>query len=328
MAASNAAQLNNYGITCLPVPFLGKDCEDKQDGAANFKPKNGKRSLLPSREITLATINRIRTNYGKLVKITYKLLNELAGIKHTTAWRSLKELETGDYIKCHGESNYTIKQEFSDNEFVVLYDFLLTEELDLGKTVKKLSRNAVIALCNIIRFYLNEDNKYKYFTGSDKRTASFLNVAQGTANGVIKELKAVGAITSYIAHYDNKKNIILKPGKGKSKKEFTVYKVNPKLLSRCKRIQKYYADKREEKAKAAEAQRQATEQAQNAATAPAPSAPEKPQKKRPVAQTKPRSRSVTTEWANLFAKYHEQVRPSEPFEEFTQHDEQPPNNNK
>lgn len=327
MAASNAAQLNNYGITCFPVAFLGKDKEDKQDGAINFKPKNGKRSLLPSRKLIMAVIDTVKTKYGKLVKITYKLLDELVGIKHTTAWRSLKELEAGEYIENHGESDYTIKPTFTDNEFIVLYNFLLTEELDLGKIKKKLSRNTVIALCNVIGFYLNEDNKYKYFIGGDKRTASFLNVAQGTANGVIKELTAVGAITTHIAHYDSAGNIILKPGKGKSIKEFTVYKVNSNLLSRCRRIQKYYADKREEKAKAAEAQRQATEQSQNANAAPATITTEKPHKKRTTTH-KPRCRSVTAEWAETLAKLSGQEEPPTPFEEFTQNGGRPPTNNK
>lgn len=326
MAASNAAQLNNYGITCLPAAFFAKSRkEDKKNGAINFKPKNRKRSLLASRKLTLAVITTVKKQYGKLVKITYKLLNELAGIKHTTAWRSLKELEAGEYIENHGESDYTIKPTFTDNEFIVLYNFLLTEELNLGKTKKQLSDNAVIALCNIINFYLNEDNKYKYFIGGDLRTASFLNVAQGTANGVIKELTAVGAITTHIAHYDSADNIILKPGKGKSIKEFTVYKVNSKLLARCKRIQKYYADKREEKAKAAEAQRQTTEQKQNAGTTPATTVTEKPQKKR-TATNKPQKRSVIAEWAETLTKLRGLKEPPAPFEEFTQHKEQPPNN--
>ncbi|MCM1296329.1 MAG: hypothetical protein NC311_12390 [Muribaculaceae bacterium] len=324
MAASTAEKLNNYGISFLPAPFHAKNREeDKENGAIYFKPKNGKRSLLSSRKLTLVVIDKIKTKFGGLVKITYKLLDELAGIKHTTAWRSLKELEADGFIENHGESDYTIKPAFSGDEFTVLYEFLLTEELDLGKIKKRLSRNAVIELCNIIQFYLNEDNKYKYFIGGDKRVASFLNVAQGTANGIVKELEAVGTITSFIAHYDSAGNIILKPGKGKSVKEFTVYKVNPKLLSRCKRIQKYYSDMREAKAKAAEAQRQANEQAQKADATPATSADKKPRKKRVTA---PKTKSIIEEWAPTIAKLCGQTEPNDPFKEF-QHWEQPPNKN-
>lgn len=267
MATSTAQQLN-YGITFMPIAFSGKDWRNKNDGAENFIPKNRRRSLLPSRKLVLSVIDNIRASrYGDLVKLTYKLFENQANVKHTTVWRSLKELEDENIIECHGESNYTIKAEYTNKEYIVIYDFLLNEVLDLGgKVAKQLSRNAVIYLCHLIGFYLNPENQYKYFQGGDKRAAAFLNVAQGTANGVVNELISLKAIYSHAAKKvkQGKDEVLIKvknKQKGKSKAEFTIYEVNPKLLSRCKRIQQYYADKREKKAKeAAERARQAAEQ--------------------------------------------------------------------
>lgn len=272
MAASNAKQLN-IGITCMPVAFSGKAWRDKNDGAENFVPKNRRRSLLPSRKLVLSVIGNIRSSqYGDLVKLTYKLFENQANVKHTTVWRSLKELEAEGLIECHGESNYTIKAKYTDKEYIVIYNFLLNEVLDLGgKVAKQLSRNAVIYLCHLIGFYLNPDNKFKYFQGGDKRAASFLNVAQGTANGVIHELIDVKAIYSHAAKKvkQGKDEVLIKvknKQKGKSKAEFTIYEVNSKLLSHCKRIQQYYADKRKKKVEEAE---EAAKQAKQAAEQPA-----------------------------------------------------------
>lgn len=307
MATSKAAKLNNYGITCMPVAFLSKDWRNKQDGAENFKPKNRKRSLLPTRKFILNVINKIRSQYGSLVKLTYKLFESQTNIKHTTIWRSLKELEADNIIKCNGESDYEINQTYTDNEFIVLYDFLFNEVLDLGgKVAKQLSRNAIIFLCHLIGFYLNTENKYNYFKGGDKRTASFLNVAQGTANGIIHELTDTKAIYSYAAKKDEHGNLVKVKNKkkGKSNAEFTIYEVNPKLLSRCKRIQQYYAEIRKKKAEETQQANQAIEQTADVITDNGEEIFIKPKKAKAKTHNTPKHprRSITEEWAEIFKK--------------------------
>ena len=266
MAATTAKQLN-YGISRMPIAFLAKDWRDNQDGAGNFKPKNRRRRLLSSRVFVLNAIHKIETVYDGLVKKTYKNIETLSGVKHTTIWQSLKELEAENKLKCHGESNYTIEPTFSEKEYIVIYDFLLNEILELnGKLAKQLSRNAVIYLCALIGFYLNPENKYAYFQGGNNRVASFLNVALGTASGIINELIDTKAIFSHAAKKDKNDNLIKIKNKqnGKSNAEFTIYEVNPKLLSRCRRIQEYYAQKRQQKAQEATQAKKAFKQAQEA----------------------------------------------------------------
>ncbi len=240
---ANAEKLNNNFIT-FPRVFLGKLKYDKDgnlinDGAEHFIPRSGKRRYRSSAEIILGAIDTINSKYDNKVKLTYELLHEETGLCSATIWRNLNDLEEDGILKFKGTSRYSIVPEFSENSYFIIYSFLL-EELNLGKNkvIKKLSKNAVLLLCEIIAFYLNEENKYKYFRSGEKRAAATLKVALSTAYGIIDELIKVGAIYRKVAHKDSAGNIMLKNGAGKSNVEYTIFKVASKLLSRCKRIKK------------------------------------------------------------------------------------------
>lgn len=250
---ANAEKLNN-NLIAFPRAFLGKLKYDKDgnlinDGAENFIPKSGKRRYRSSAEIILGAIHKINSKYDGKVKLTYELLHEETGLCSATIWRNLNDLEEDGILEFNGTSRYCIVPEFSKSSHFIIYSFLLEEELNLGKKniIKKLSKNAVLLLCEIIAFYLNEGNRYKYFRSGEKRAAATLKVALSTAYGIIEELIKVGAINRKVAYKDSAGNIIIKNGAGKSNVEYTIFTVNPKLLSRCKRIKEEAERKREGK---------------------------------------------------------------------------------
>jgi len=328
---ANAEKLNNNFIA-FPRAFLGKLKYDKDgnlinDGAEHFIPKSGKRRYLSSAEIILGAIHKINSKYDNKVKLTYELLCEETGLCSATIWRNLNDLEEDGILEFKGTSRYSIVPEFSENSYFIIYSFLLEEELNLGnkKVIKRLSKNAVLFLCEIIAFYLNEENKYKYFRSGEKRAAATLKVALSTAYGIIDELIKVGAIYRKVAHKDSAGNIMLKNGAGKSNVEYTIFKVAPKLLSRCKRIKKEAENRRKAKEEQQQTEtpppaEQPAEQSADIVTEQGEEVFIKPKKAKTAeaknAQDTPtknnRRRSDTIEgWLQLIAKYKTQRPPNQ-----------------
>lgn len=237
-AAEQTAQIEN----CIVVPraFYGKE-KNKAQGSESFRTVSGGR-LLASKIMTLGYMHTKKLRYWEdKDKFEYgELEAELHFCKSTIA-KDLYELREYDKIVEHThKSHYKIIPEYKtkDAGFVPVYSFLLEGPLDCGGVVKKLSFNAVLLLCEVIAFYLDPDNKYKYFIGGVHKSATLINVPESTAQGLIDELTAVKAITTYSLTYDSGNNEMLNPGRGKNRNNLTVFKVEPKLLSKCKRIQK------------------------------------------------------------------------------------------
>ena len=79
--------------------------------------------------------------------------------------------------------------------------------------------------------------------------------------------------------------------------------MNPKLLSRCKRIQQYYAEIRKKKKSEAEQANQATEQTADIITDNGEEIFIKPKKAKAKTHNTPRPRrSITEEWAEIIKK--------------------------
>ena len=235
MQSSKAQKLNN-GYSAMPVAFLGKG----ENAAFRHEEKRQSASKL----ITLAYINKANTAFeGR--KLPYSSFKDELHQSRVTVWQNLKALRKDGIIARQGQSDYIICPTFSAKSYIIIYNFLLNEELRLGgKVDKRLSSNAVILLCNIISFYLNPKNKGKYYIGGIKRCASFLNVAQSTAWYVIDELIRVGAIYRKAMTKDSAGNVIIYDGKGAHRECQTVYEVNSDILKRCAAINRDRAAKR------------------------------------------------------------------------------------
>lgn len=238
MSISKAQKLNN-GYSAMPVAFLGKG-----ENTA-FRHEDKRQSA--SRLITLAYINKANNAFeGR--KLPYSSFKDELHQSRVTVWQNLKALRKDGIIARQGQSDYIICPTFSSKSYIIIYNFLLNEELKLGgKVDKRLSSNAVILLCNIISFYLNPKNKGKYYIGGIKRCASFLNVAQSTAWYVIDELIKVGAIYRKGFMKDCAGNEVIFDGKGAHRECQTVYEVNSDILKRCKAINKDHMDRRKAK---------------------------------------------------------------------------------
>lgn len=273
----------------MPVAFLGK--------GENTAFRHDDKRQSASKLITLAYINKANNAFeGR--KLPYSSFTDELHQSRVTVWQNLKALRKDGIIARQGQSDYIICPTFSAKSYIIIYNFLLNEELRLGgKVDKRLSSNAVILLCNIISFYLNAKNKGKHYIGGIRRCASFLNVVQSTAWYVIDELVRVGAIYRKAMTKDSAGNFIIYDGKGAHRDCQTVYEVNSDILKRCAAINK------ERTAKRKTAQQPKSERASRA--------PKKPQKKK----TKRQSKSNLEKWIDTARRMAMEERYDELFRE-------------
>ncbi|MGN0804059.1 MAG: hypothetical protein ACI4MS_01620 [Candidatus Coproplasma sp.] len=195
-----------------------------------------------SRLLTLGLINHVQTVYNNdNAKILYKNFSDNLGFSKPTVCSALKSLINGGLIERTSQSHYNVSNDLNVDvtqgtaqKYITIYSFLLTEVMDFGKkTAKKLSPNAVLFLCNLVKHYSNKKRKQKYYVGGIRRVASFLNIPISTAQSVVKELHDVGAI-----FYKHEENTKLLDGFGENGYTPTIYVVNDKLLKRCAEVQK------------------------------------------------------------------------------------------
>lgn len=216
--------------------------------AVKMRPKT-------SRLLTLGYINQVQTIYNNgNAKILYNTFCNNLGISKPTVCSSLKSLINAKLIERTSQSHYKVADDLHDeadtakNNYITIYTFLLNEVLDFNrKTAKKLSLNAVLYLCNIIKHYSNKKRKQKFFVGGVNRAATYLNVPRSTAQSVIAELHDVGAIFfKHEVSHENAKTT-LENGYGINGYTPTIYVVNDKLLKRCAEIQKEAEKRRKAK---------------------------------------------------------------------------------
>lgn len=236
MAGATAKKLN---INCLSVPcaFLGK-ARDKKYGSESFKSENGGRRLTCSDIFTLALMHTESVMFGSLNLMTYSAFTDELHYSRPTVCSSLKKLTGEGAINKLRQSKYEIKSAFSDKKTVTVYKFLIEEELDLGGTVRRLTKNEALYASIVIASYLNPKNKGKHFVGGISRVASALNVPTSTAWYVINRLIATKVLFRKSMIKDSAGNEVITNGKGNSSKELTVYEVNSEILKRCKAIEK------------------------------------------------------------------------------------------
>lgn len=226
MQLTAAEQFNSFSR--MPREFFGKAKHSV------FAPA-GKR-ISATKLLSLAYVYTQNAMFGRLNTMQYDDFSDTLGLAHSTVCKSISGLRAAGILNRKKKSHYDVLPQFDERSYIVIYHYLLTEKLNLGGAVKRLSKNAVLYLCEMIAFYLNDKNKGKYFVGGIKRCAAAINVARSTAWGVIEELIRTQAIYCKRKSNDSANNVILKDGKGVSCIEQTVYVVNSKLLRRCKKI--------------------------------------------------------------------------------------------
>lgn len=246
---SEAAEKLNTRVSYVSRTYLGKP--DKKDGSEKFVTPSGKR-FTGSKIIALGLISTETIMFGSLHKMPYSsFMSELKEARGTIN-RNFKELIDDDIIERPAQSKYKIKADFSRKNNIPVYHFLLSEQIELDKGIKKrLSYNAVLYLCEMIRFYLTplkERNYQKWYIGGSRRAAKTINAPESTACGVIAELIGTKAIYSKSLSKDSSGNVMVKPGKGKHCNVLTAYEVNSEILRQCRKIQKEMQELKEIKA--------------------------------------------------------------------------------
>ncbi len=220
MVATATEKLNNH-FSVVSEKLLGKN------GAKHFT--NGGKRFPASKILSAGLLATRAAVLGDGCTTSYAdFKNELGYVPATTA-RNVAELTRGELFKRNGQSKYTTAFDFDVKHGLPIYHFLKTEEFN----GKRLSGNAVLFASNLIRHYSNPDRKQKYFIGGEKRVATFLNVAESTAHGVINELLHADVMLRFMMH-DGK----LTAGKGINADYPTVYIVNDKVMKRVADIHK------------------------------------------------------------------------------------------
>ena len=380
--ANNSAVKLNMGFMYLPTPFLAKISKPKRrrnrvnnsdaqavsdifginqnagaapkknDGAANFKPKNGKQRYSANQLKILTLIHKMRETFGDLGRLPHSLFERELELSHATVNHNLAYLRDDDGIitRENGVNDYYINPDitFSEKDYIIIYNFLL-EKLNVGGDVKKLNYNAIILLCYIIRHYFKVKEKAAkdgrnnikpeeaYFVGGKERVATLLNVAESTANDAAWELMKTAAIYRKAFYIDDKCQEVICDGKGNSSDRQTVYILNSKIIRMCEKVRAQIEKRKEKRTKKAakDAQqaerREAKEYKQHA---------NKARRRNDKAEQRKRTyealqqwanedaHSVLDDWAPSIEKMRSTAEPPEPFEEFTQHGNRPPTQNK
>lgn len=232
----------NINVLTVPRAFFGKE-RDKKYGSENFVTKDGKR-IRVAEIFALSLFHTEEIMFGSLNLTPYSAFTDALKYSRPTVCKSLKNLVDDALIKRLRQSKFKIVPKFSDKKTVTVYQFLLEEEFALGGLVRRLTKNEALYLSILIAFYLNPDNKGKYFVGGVHRAANTINVSKSTVSYVIDRLIKTEAIFRKSMTKDSAGNIIISNGKGTSSKEQTVYEVNEKILSRCRAIEKARAELR------------------------------------------------------------------------------------
>ena len=373
MATAKAAKLN-MGYMYLPTAMLAKVPQPKSSatvsdsdariiadifgheqntenvavtdtGAEHFIPKNGKKRYSGNCVLLTGIINKIRSTFGSRIKITHKLLEDEANISHVTVNHALKLLRDDDVLERKGGvSDYYINSdiEFSEKDYITIYSFL-SEEINFGGVVKKLTVNAALYLCFMLRHYYNVKEKAAeagrnnikpeeaYFLGGKQRVASTLNIPESTANDVIWELLNTKCIHRYAL--DENGNIC--KGKGNSRSKETVYVLRSKVIRACNKVRTEMDAAKEKRQKAAlraeEAALRAAERKERAEAKKARKAAQSDDGYTAIAKQRQRDYDALKSLHDKYAAQEADIRSQdnvtelpEPFEVFSQHGGQPP----
>lgn len=253
-------QLNN-GYFFLPYALMGKPPakskraeklfgkrseEQVDNGYRNFIPKD-KNHLSYTAQTLLGLIHTNEKIFNKKAEFPYRKITDKIGHSSKTTAANLKKLK--EILEQPERSTYHIKASYDDKPFILCYDFLFTDELQLdeGQAPVKLSDLEARFVSLIVNNKLNP-NRSEEFVASVSNVMGALNIPRATAQSMIESLTNKGVCTCYRLYKDEKGNDILVKGeKAKSKNEKTLITVHSRIIRLCNVICKEYKKRHKEK---------------------------------------------------------------------------------
>lgn len=265
MAANTAKQLN-MGVTILPYAILGKTTTednslstvfgasaDLQKPTAHegqpFTPKHGR--LRTAARIFLGKIHTKERVIGDKATLSYRQITEQSGHSSRTTSNNIKQLTALKYIESPAPSTYHITQDYDAQPFLMLYDWLCTDEILLpnGSQVKLTDLQAMI-LSVIVNHTFNKKKKTP-FHGSLRNIEKTHNVPHSTAQSALNRLIELGLIITYRQYINDEGNVIeVKNDKARSKSEKTLLSTISTVLRPCAVIYKEYQRKQDSQRRA------------------------------------------------------------------------------
>ena len=256
-------QLNN-GYFALPYALMGKapddpkttkalfggdssDVQSGRNGHSAFIPK-GKNRFTTSARVKLGVIHTIEKIFGHKAELSYRQLTAKVGHSSRTTAANLKELK--EVLETPIKSTYHINAEYDGKPFILCYEFLFNEELQLeeGQAPVRLTDLEAILVSLIVNNKLNP-KRSKDFVASVTNIEKALNIPHSTAQALIDRLIRKGVCKCFREYIDEKGNTVRVEGaKAKTKNEKTLLTVNSRIIRRCNVIYKEYKKRLNEKA--------------------------------------------------------------------------------
>ena len=226
--------------------------DDIQDEVKSpFTPKDKPR-LSYSARVFLALTHTEEKVFGHNAELPYREITIKVGHSSKTTAANLKELKP--VLDKLAKSNYHIKIEYNGTPFILCYEFLFTEELQLeeGQTPFRLCDLDAILVSLIVNNKLNP-NTAKDFNGTVNCIAAALNIPPTTACSLINRLIKKGVLKCYREYIDENGNTVYEENaKAKTKNEKTILTAHSRLIRRCNVIYKEYKKRAYEKKQAAD----------------------------------------------------------------------------
>ncbi len=230
------------------VKALFKHAPDNVQGEnkSAFTPKDKPRLTYSSR-VLLGLFHTEEKVFGHTAELPYRKITDKVGHSSKTTAANLKQLK--DVLKSSSKSTYHINVEYDGTPFVLCYEFLFNEELQLeeGQTPFKLCDLEAILVSLIVNNKLNPKTS-KDFNGTVNCIASALNIPSSTACSLINRLIDKGVLKCFREYVDeNGDTVIEAKAKAKSKNEKTILTAHSRIIRRCNVIYKEYKKRAYEK---------------------------------------------------------------------------------
>lgn len=226
--------------------------DDVQDEFKSpFKPKDKPR-LTYSARVLLGLIHTEEKVFEHNAELPYREITIKVGHSSKTTAANLKLLKP--VLDKLVKSNYHIKIEYNGTPFILCYEFLFTEELQLeeGQTPFKLCDLDAILVSLIVNNKLNP-NTSKDFDGTVSNIASALNIPPTTASSLINRLIKKGVLKYKREYIDENGNTVYEEkAKAKTKNEKTILTAHSRIIRRCNVIYKEYKKRAYAKKQAAD----------------------------------------------------------------------------
>lgn len=259
---AKAKQLNN-GYFLFPYALMGKASNKSKtvrtpfgEPPADVQNGNGHSAFIPkdknrftsSARILLGKIHTIEKIFAQKAELSYRDITAILGHSSKTTAANLKELKA--VLEKPLKSTYHINVEYDGKPFILCYEFLFNEKLQLdeGQAPVQLTDLEATLICIIVNHKLNP-KKSGSFVASVNNVAKALNIPHSTAKSLIDRLTQKGVCTRYRQFTDKKGNVItVKDDNAKTKNEKTLLTVHSRIIRRCNVIYKEYKKRLKDKA--------------------------------------------------------------------------------